>query len=59
VTLPQAAVAFTRAHPAVTSVLLGMRSPDEVAEDMALLRAPVPADLWSELTDEGLLQPRP
>ena len=55
VTLPQAAVAFTSGHPAVASVLLGMRSPAEVAEDVALLDAAVPGELWSELVAEGLL----
>jgi D-threo-aldose 1-dehydrogenase len=57
VTLPQAAVAFSGRHPAVASVVLGMRSPAEVAEDVAFATSPVPADMWRELVTEGLLPP--
>jgi D-threo-aldose 1-dehydrogenase len=57
VTLPHAAVAFSAGHPAVASVLLGMRTSDEVVEDVALATSPVPADLWRELAAEGLLPP--
>jgi D-threo-aldose 1-dehydrogenase len=57
VTLPQAAVAFSGRHPAVASVVVGMRSPAEVAEDVAFATSPVPADMWRELVTEGLLPP--
>ncbi len=57
VTLPQAALAFPGGHPAVASVLVGMRSPAEVARNVALASLPVPADLWAELVEEGLLRP--
>ena len=57
VTLPQAAVAFSGGHPAVASLVLGMRSPGDVAADVALATSPVPADLWHELMAEGLLPP--
>lgn len=36
-------------------MLVGTRSPDEVRDAAALLRKPVPDDLWDELRDEGLL----
>jgi len=38
-------------------VLVGMRSPAEVARNVALASLPVPADLWAELVEEGLLRP--
>jgi D-threo-aldose 1-dehydrogenase len=57
VSLPQAALAFPAGHPAVASVLVGMRSPEEVARNLRLAAAPVPAELWAELVDEGLLRP--
>jgi D-threo-aldose 1-dehydrogenase len=57
VALPQAALAFPTAHPAVASVLVGMRSEAEVAENTALAARPTPAGLWEELVAEGLLRP--
>jgi D-threo-aldose 1-dehydrogenase len=56
VTLPQAALAFPRGHPAVTTVLVGMRSAAEVASNLAMAASPVPAELWEELVAEGLLR---
>jgi D-threo-aldose 1-dehydrogenase len=57
VALPQAALAFPGGHPAVASVVVGMRSPAEVGQNLALARRPVPAELWRELAAEGLLHP--
>jgi D-threo-aldose 1-dehydrogenase len=57
VSLPRAAIAFTAAHPAVASVVLGMRSADQVRRNADLAAHPVPAALWSELAEEGLLDP--
>jgi D-threo-aldose 1-dehydrogenase len=53
--LTAAALQFPLAHPAVTSILLGPRSPAELDEDLDLLDAAIPADLWAELRAEGLL----
>ncbi|MGH3321104.1 MAG: aldo/keto reductase [Streptosporangiaceae bacterium] len=50
-----AALQFPFGHPAVTSVLVGARSPGEVAENIRMLRQPIPGDLWVELRAEGLL----
>lgn len=55
VTLAHAAVRFALAHPAVSSVVLGAVTPDEVRRNLAALDAPVPAELWSDLKAEGLL----
>jgi D-threo-aldose 1-dehydrogenase len=58
VSLPQAAMALPLRLPAVASVVLGMRSATEVRENLALQAEPVPAALWSDLRDAGLLDRR-
>ncbi|WP_407938111.1 aldo/keto reductase [Motilibacter rhizosphaerae] len=55
-TLPAAAIAFPLRHPAVVSVTLGMRTPAEVEGNLARAAAPVPAELWAELEERGLLR---
>jgi len=57
VTLPQAAIAFVLRHPAVVSVPIGARTARQVASNVERYDAPVPEDLWQDLTDEGLLPP--
>jgi D-threo-aldose 1-dehydrogenase len=58
VTLPQAAMAFPLAHPAVAGIVVGMRSAPEVRENVNLFMAGVPAQLWSDLRSQGLLDER-
>jgi D-threo-aldose 1-dehydrogenase len=55
VALPDAALRFAMAHPAVASVVLGAVSAEEVARNVASLARPIPARLWSDLRTEGLL----
>jgi D-threo-aldose 1-dehydrogenase len=55
VALPQAAMAFPLRHSAVASIVIGARSPEEVATNAALWDRPVPDNLWSELEAEDLL----
>nr|WP_307865641.1 aldo/keto reductase [Streptomyces montanisoli] len=55
VPLPVAALAFVRAHPAVRTVLAGMRSAAEVRQNAGALTAEVPAALWEDLRAAGLL----
>ena len=55
VALPDAALRFAMAHPAVASVVLGAVSAAEVARNVASLARPIPARLWSDLKAEGLL----
>lgn len=57
VALAAAALRFPLMHPAVTSVVLGMRDADEVARNMALARQPIADGLWRDLKAEGLLHP--
>jgi D-threo-aldose 1-dehydrogenase len=55
VALAAAALQFPLAHPAVASVVVGMRSPAEVEANLALVRAPVPGAFWRDLKRAGLL----
>ncbi len=48
--LPAAALQFPLRHPAVTSVVAGMRTADEVSAALRLLGEPVPEAAWAELT---------
>ena len=49
VPLAAAAVQFPARHPAVASVLVGCRTPEEVAEDVRLSALALPDALWDEL----------
>ena len=55
VLLRAAAVRFVLAHPAVVSVLAGVRGRSHLEEYPRLMRAPIPVALWDELRAEGLL----
>ena len=50
-----AALQFPLAHPAIVSVIAGMRSPAEVASAVARSRARIPASLWCKLREAELL----
>ncbi|GAB3464340.1 aldo/keto reductase [Kineococcus endophyticus] len=54
-TLPALAVHAAGAHPAVASVVLGMRSPEEVQHNAALFAEEVPLQVWEALRREDLL----
>ncbi|MGW5868731.1 aldo/keto reductase [Streptomyces sp. NPDC055239] len=58
VTLPQLALAFPLRHPAVASVVVGMRSADEVRRNTAAFHARIPEQVWDDLRGEGLLDER-
>ena len=49
VPLPAAALQFPLRHAAVTTIVVGCRTPDEVAEDVRLLEQELPPGLWPEL----------
>jgi D-threo-aldose 1-dehydrogenase len=49
VPLRAAAMQFPLRHPAVTSVVAGCRSPEEVDDNTASLSDPIPDSLWDEL----------
>ena len=55
--LPAAALAFPLAHPAVVSVCVGARSPEQIERNIGLHRSVVSAAVWGELKEQGLLRP--
>jgi D-threo-aldose 1-dehydrogenase len=55
--LPAVALAFPLAHPAVVSVCVGARSPEQIERNISLLRSGVPAAVWGDLREQGLLRP--
>jgi D-threo-aldose 1-dehydrogenase len=62
VPLAAAALQFPFAHPKVCSVLLGPRTVAELETNFRLLEIEIPAALWSDLSNEGLIRenaPRP
>ena len=56
VRLATAALRFPLGHPSVATLIPGARSPKEIAQNRAVFEAPIPADLWAELKQEGLLR---
>ncbi len=56
VDLPTAAAAFAGRHPAVVSVVVGLRTRAQVLDLVARWQRPVPEALWTTLTESGLLQ---
>jgi D-threo-aldose 1-dehydrogenase len=55
VPLPAAALQFPLAHPAVATVIPGMRSAAEVAANLAAATVPIPESLWQDLRDQGII----
>ncbi|GAA4342171.1 aldo/keto reductase [Microbacterium rhizosphaerae] len=58
VTLPEAAVRFPFTHPAVRTVVLGMRTARHVASGAQRMHASVPDALWTDLANSSLIDPR-
>ena len=54
-TLPAAALHYPYQNPAVTSVVLGMRTPAQVKQNLDLASQTVPDQLWADLRDRGLI----
>ena len=55
VPLRSAALQFPFGHPAVASVLIGARSPEEVRDAVVMATRPIPPAVWTGLRDFGLL----
>jgi D-threo-aldose 1-dehydrogenase len=51
VRLPAAAIRFPLRQPAITGVVIGARTADEVRQFAADATAEIPAELWTELDD--------
>ena len=55
VAIAAAALQFPLAHPAVASVVTGMRNASEAKANLAHCRAPIPRAFWDELKHQGLI----
>jgi D-threo-aldose 1-dehydrogenase len=55
VTLPQVAIQFPLGHPAVSCVVIGSRTADQMRANAEHFEVAVPPSLWEELRAEGLL----
>lgn len=55
VPLKAAALRFAWGHPAVSALVVGARTAEEVRENLAMAQTAVPADLWADLRAAGLL----
>ena len=56
ISLPEAAVAFPLRHPAVVSVVVGMRTADQVTSTAARYSADIPEAFWGALAERGLVR---
>jgi len=56
VPLNRAALHFSRAHPTITSLVVGAVKPVEVDANVAALGASIPVELWQELRTAGLIE---
>jgi D-threo-aldose 1-dehydrogenase len=56
VPLGAAALQFPLAHPAVVSVIPGPNSAEQVRANVKWIAQPIPAALWEELKEKGLLR---
>jgi D-threo-aldose 1-dehydrogenase len=56
ITLPDAAVAFPLRHPAVVSVVVGMRTAEQVRSTAERYATKIPEDFWRELSERGLVR---
>jgi len=50
-----AALQFPLAHPAVASVIPGAATPEQVTQNVELIRVEIPDAMWSEMKAEGLI----
>ena len=55
VPLRAAAMQFPMAHPAVASLVAGVRTREHLEEYPRLLAHPIPAALWEDLRGDGLI----
>ena len=55
ISLEAAALQFPLAHPAVASLLVGCRSPEEVRANLDHVSVKIPIALWSDLVTRGLI----
>lgn len=55
--LPRAAIAFPHTHPTIINVTLGMRTSEQVRQNVELHQQHIPDGLWDDLRTQGLIRP--
>lgn len=55
VDLPAAAIQFVAAHPAITSLVIGMETTRQVDSAIAYFQQPIPKAFWLELRDQHII----
>jgi len=53
--LQAAALQFPLRHPAVASVIVGMRAPAEVSQNISFLTTSIPDAFWDNLAAAGFI----
>ncbi|HCF26038.1 MAG TPA: hypothetical protein DEV81_02175 [Cyanobacteria bacterium UBA11049] len=56
VPLAAAAIQFPLAHPAISSVVVGVATPEEVKQNIELMNVDIPSELWQEFKASGVLR---
>ena len=56
VDLPAAAMQFASAHPVVDTICVGARDPQQQRHNASWLEVKIPAQLWRDLRDDGLIR---
>ncbi|CAG0896007.1 unnamed protein product [Cyprideis torosa] len=56
VSLPAAALQFVVAHPCVPSFVAGVRTTEQLQQNIAWMNAPIPAEFWQALKQRDLLR---
>ena len=57
VTLPELAAQFPLTHPAVTTVVMGGASAEQMERNSRLVARPVPPEVWAEIAELGVISP--
>lgn len=57
VPLNAAAVQFVQAHPAITALVIGAESPQQLAGTLRALNTPIPPEFWADLHEAHLIDP--
>ncbi|HET7717143.1 MAG TPA: aldo/keto reductase [Bauldia sp.] len=55
VPLQSAAMQFVTAHPAIASLIVGARSPEQMRQNVEWFQAPIPTAFWEALRREGII----
>ena len=58
VSMQALALQFPLLDPAVAAIVVGMRTPGEVRENLAFIRCQIPAECWRDLATEGIIPER-